>query len=47
MNTPDILKVQRGAIDLEYLRRRARELGVSDLLERAFTDAGIAAYDQQ
>jgi hypothetical protein len=30
-----VLKVQAGALDLDYLRRWALELGVADLLERA------------
>lgn len=30
-----VLKVQGGRLDLEYMRRWARSLGVSDLLERA------------
>lgn len=37
-----ILKLQRERLDLAYLRRWAPELGVADLLERAFADAGIA-----
>jgi hypothetical protein len=41
-----VLKVQKGVIDLEYLRRWAGELGVSDLLERAFTDAGFFDANQ-
>ncbi len=34
-----VLKVQAGALDLEYLRSWARELGVDDLLERALTQS--------
>jgi hypothetical protein len=34
-----VLKVQAGALDLEYLRRWARELGVDGLLERALTQS--------
>jgi hypothetical protein len=41
-----VLKVQKGVIDLEYLHRWAFELGVSDLLERAFTDAGFFEANQ-
>ncbi len=36
-----VLKVQAGALDYDYLARWAVELGVSDLLEKAFDDAGI------
>ena len=35
-----VLKVQREALDPDYLRRWAAELGVSDLLTRAIHDAG-------
>ena len=34
-----VLKVQRGGLDLAYLRRWATELGVADLLERALAEA--------
>jgi hypothetical protein len=34
-----ILKIQAGALDLEYLRRWAGELNVSDLLERALNES--------
>jgi hypothetical protein len=34
-----VLKVQAGGLDLEYLRRWARELGVDDLLERALAQS--------
>jgi hypothetical protein len=34
-----ILKVQEGNLDLDYLRHWAEELKVSDLLERALTEA--------
>ena len=34
-----ILKVQRGALDQEYLARWSRELGVRELLERAMREA--------
>jgi len=34
-----LLKVQAGALDLEYLRATARDLAVSDLLERAISEA--------
>ncbi len=36
-----ILKVQAGRLDMEYLDRWARELGVLDLLTRALGDAGV------
>jgi len=36
-----VLKVQDRALDLAYLRRWAANLGVTDLLERAFVDAGL------
>ncbi|HYU35195.1 MAG TPA: hypothetical protein VEW48_23835 [Thermoanaerobaculia bacterium] len=35
-----VLKVQRGKLDLEDLRRSAAEAGVEDLLERALSEAG-------
>jgi hypothetical protein len=38
-----IMKVQRGLMDKEYLRRWAAELGISDLLEQAFRDASSPA----
>ncbi|MGO9275675.1 MAG: hypothetical protein ACLQOO_36460 [Terriglobia bacterium] len=34
-----IFKVQAGSLDLAYLHRWARELGVEDLLEKAFQEA--------
>jgi hypothetical protein len=34
-----LLKVQRGALDLVYLRDAAAELKISDLLERALKEA--------
>jgi hypothetical protein len=34
-----VLKVQAGGLDLEYMRRWARELGVDDLLERALAQS--------
>ncbi|MGH9938829.1 MAG: hypothetical protein ACREAM_21520 [Blastocatellia bacterium] len=37
-----VLKVQANALDYDYLNRWATELGVADLLVRAFDDAGIA-----
>ncbi len=37
-----ILKVRAHDIELDYLRRWAAELGLSDLLDRALDDAGIA-----
>jgi hypothetical protein len=36
-----ILKVQEGNLDLDYLRHWAEELKVSDLLERALTEASV------
>ena len=44
MKTPDILgvlKVQGEKLDLDYLKMWAKELGVSELLEKAFVDVGI------
>jgi hypothetical protein len=35
-----VLKVQAGWLDIHYLRNMAAELGVDDLLERAFEEAG-------
>jgi hypothetical protein len=35
-----ILKVQRGLLDLAYLRKWAEKLKLEDLLKEAFTDAG-------
>jgi hypothetical protein len=37
-----VLAVQSGALDMQYLREWARELGVDDLLERALRDAGAS-----
>jgi hypothetical protein len=42
-----VLKVQATTLDLEYLRHWAGELGVSDLLERALTEAALAAGEAQ
>ena len=36
-----ILEVQGGNLELDYLRRWAKELKVSDLLERALTEANL------
>jgi hypothetical protein len=36
-----VLKTQTGGIDLDYLRQWAKELKVSDLLERALTESSI------
>jgi hypothetical protein len=36
-----VLKVQANALDFDYLRHWAVELGVDDLLIRAFDDAGV------
>jgi hypothetical protein len=38
-----VLKVQAGALDLHYLRHWAGQLGLSELLDRAFQDAGLQA----
>jgi len=35
-----VLKVQAGALDVDYLHRMARELQIEDLLNRAIQDAG-------
>ena len=35
-----VIKVQGDRLDMEYLNRWARELGVSDLLERALVESG-------
>jgi len=36
-----VLKVQADKLDFDYLERWAAKLGISDLLEKAFDDAGI------
>ncbi len=36
-----VLKVQADKLDLDYLKRWAANLGISDLLEKAFDEAGI------
>lgn len=36
-----VLKVQAGTLDYDYLNAWAAELGISDLLNNAFADAGI------
>jgi len=36
-----VLKVQANALDYDYLRQWAAELGVADLLLSAFDDAGV------
>jgi hypothetical protein len=36
-----VLKVQANTIDYDYLRHWAVELGVADLLLKAFDDAGV------
>ena len=40
MDAVGVLEVQVDRLDREYLARWARELGVSDLLERALGEAG-------
>ena len=35
-----VLKTRAGELDLDYLRKWARELNVTDLLEHALGDAG-------
>jgi hypothetical protein len=35
-----VLKVQRGKLDLDYLKRWASDLGLGDLLDKALEDAG-------
>ncbi len=37
----NVLKIQADVLDYGYLKRRAADLGISDLLEKAFEDAGI------
>lgn len=37
----NVLKVQANALEYDYLKRWAADLGISDLLEKAFDDAGI------
>ncbi len=37
-----MLKVQGAGLDLAYLRQTAPQLGVSDLLERALVEGGLA-----
>lgn len=37
-----VLKVQAASLDRAYLRDWARELGLTDLLRRAFDDAGLS-----
>jgi len=39
-----VLKVQADALDLDYMRHWAAELGIADLLERAKEDAGLGAH---
>jgi len=38
-----VLRVQRGGLDLAYLRHWATELGVADLLEKALSEADLEA----
>jgi hypothetical protein len=34
-----VLKVQRGKLDLDYLRRMAVEMSIADLLEKALAES--------
>ncbi|HEY2740516.1 MAG TPA: hypothetical protein VGK45_19035, partial [Thermoanaerobaculia bacterium] len=36
-----VIKVQRKALDMSYLKEWAERSGIEDLLARAFTDSGI------
>lgn len=36
-----VLQVQKGKLNLSYLQQTAKHMGVKDLLEQAFRDAGI------
>jgi hypothetical protein len=36
-----VLRVQRGALDFDYLRRWAEQLGLAELLKLAFDEAGV------
>lgn len=38
-DTAGLLRIHRGALDLVYLRHWAKDLGVGDLLDRAFAEA--------
>lgn len=38
-----VLKVQATTIDLAYLRTEAGQVGLSDLLERALLESGLAS----
>jgi hypothetical protein len=40
LDVQGVLNLQRGRMDVEYLRKWARALNVADLLERALTEAG-------
>lgn len=42
-----VLKVQGDRLDREYLRRMAADLGVADLLERAFEEAGEGRHNRR
>jgi len=41
----NVLKVQAGRLDLDYLRQWAAQLGLLDLLETALTESGLANRD--
>jgi hypothetical protein len=38
-----MMKEKHAALDIAYLRQSAPMLGIADLLEKAFNDAGIQA----
>jgi hypothetical protein len=42
-----VMKVQGEKLDLAYLRRWAEARGLSELLEKAFREAGLASYADQ
>lgn len=41
-----VLKTQCFDIDIDYLEKWAREIGVADLLERALDEAGLKETDE-
>jgi hypothetical protein len=42
LDVQGVLKVQRGLLDLGYMRKWAGELDIADLLDEALCEAGIA-----